>query len=170
MTLFFFSIGLVCTTAILMYLSGRQTRKLLAAQRDESRAEVRRLEGLLTAKSVHEARILVELDADNRRLETEKNHLKMQIACLQLDPTRLAGLQLKIRELAAEHLITEMPHFAQAWQRALRHAEATVHEEAEGRTPPLLLLRSLGGKIRDVFGLRYRTCQLTEVKSLDAAS
>lgn len=151
MTILYFAIGLICTTAIIMYLGGRRTRKFHAAQREELRAEVRRLEGLLTAKSLQDARILVELEATKKRLEEEKANLKLQNAFLLMQPDRLTGHHLKIHELAAEYLTAEMPHFAQAWQRALRHAGEIVSQEAEGRTQPLLLLKNLGGKIRSVF-------------------
>lgn len=156
MTLLYIAVGLIFTTAIIMYLGGRRTRISLAAQRDELRAEVLRLEGLLTAKSLQEARILVELEATNKRLEGEKNHLKLQHAFFLMQPDRLTGHHLKIHELAAEHLTEEMPHFAQAWQRALRYAGEIVSQEAEGRTQPLLLLKNLGGKIRSVFRTRQK--------------
>ena len=165
MTLLYFAIGLICTTAFIMYLVGRPTRKFLVAQREELRAEVRRLEGLLTAKSLQDARILVELEAANKRLEGEKNNLKMQHAFFLMQPDRLTGHHLKIHELAAEHLTAEMPHFAQAWQRALRHAGEIVSQEAEGRTQPFLLLKNLGGKIRSVLRSRQKSPLIMELQT-----
>lgn len=147
-----------------MYLSGRRSHSILATQRDELREEVRRLEQFLTAKPLQEARILVKLEADNKRLEEEKAHLKMQHSILLMRPDRLAGQHLKIYELAAERLTAEMPHFAQAWLRALEHAREFVSQEADGRLPPLILLRNLGGKIRGVLGLRQKTSLIRDLE------
>ncbi len=160
MILVILTITLIGSTALVIYFTSRPTRQFVATQRDELRAEVRRLEGLLTAKSLREAKILVELDATNKRLEGENNHLKL---LLSMQPDRLASHRLKIHEVAAERLTADTPYFAQVWQQALLYAEGMVRQRVQEQTQILQPLKDFAEKVFGILSRQPRESVIVDI-------
>lgn len=91
MILLYFTLSIVFVTALVMYLAGRRSRKLLASQQSELRTAFGQLEELIAARSLQEADILAALQAHARTREEEKSQPLLPSAFLLAQPGPSTG-------------------------------------------------------------------------------
>ena len=128
-----FSWGLLLGLLIAFFLwkSGFAAARNLKKENARIVEEQKELQGHLNTQLKVNAEGNKSLEKKLEELREQNENLRVNLSTLQNKPDRAQIRQLHIMEAAIARMREEAPGFAQAWEKAVQHAEAE-HAEAEG--------------------------------------
>lgn len=128
---FVWGLALGLLFAIFAWKSGFTTKLRLSKDIRRLENELRELQSHLNTQLKINAQGNKVLDDELQRLKEQNENLRVSLATAQVKPGRAEIRQYQIMEAAIRQMREQAPGFAQAWEQAIREAEADM-EASEG--------------------------------------